>query len=161
MTTPATPLPPPPSTSGHKDLQLVLLKELGDALRARSEPEHLYTAATVGGFGAVAWGVAALQPEKYLGRPVYKRPAAIAGIGIIIVAAFIVAKIFREHGIYAETKREQARIAEQLASLEGAREIIPEYMLKKDAGWGFFWSLAVVIAAAVAAALFCGSLVCP
>ena len=38
-----------------KDVLLALLPEIGSALRARSEPEHLYTAAALGGFGAVAW----------------------------------------------------------------------------------------------------------
>ncbi len=155
MAAPADTTPPP----NHKDLQLVLLKELGDALRARSEAEHLYTAAAVAGFGAVAWGVAALQPERYAGRAFYLRPAWVAAVGILIVAAFIVAKILREHGIYAMTKKEQARIAAQLASLEGAAGIIPEYMLKEDAGPGYKGSRRIVIAAAAVAAGFCLSLV--
>jgi hypothetical protein len=160
MTTPDTPSLPKsrPTTADHKDVLLVLLKELGDALRSRSEPEHLYTAAAVGGFGAVAWGVAALQPDKYLSRPFYLRPAWLAAVGIFIVAAFIVKKIRREHGIYAEAKKEQARIGAILSSLEGATGIIPEYMLKEVAGPGYKGSQRIVITAAAVAACFCLSL---
>jgi hypothetical protein len=160
MTTP-TPAPPPSSTPDHKDLRLILFTELGVALRARSEPEHLYTAAAVGGFGAVAWGVAALHPDKYLSKPVYKRPAGVAALGTLLVATAIVVKICREHIKFAEIKKEQAQIATQLSSLSGAAGIIPENMLSPVAGRGFIWSLAVVIAAAVAAICFCLSLVGP
>ncbi|MGH9549379.1 MAG: hypothetical protein ACRD3W_08390, partial [Terriglobales bacterium] len=102
----------------------MLLTELGAALRARSEPEHLYTAAALGSFGALAWGVAALQPESYLTRPMWMRPAVIAAIGTAVVASSVVVKIIREHYKFAEIKREQARIAKQLASLPGATDII-------------------------------------
>lgn len=93
MTTPTLPSSP----SDHKDLQLNLLTELSAALRGRSEPEHLYTAAALGGFGAVAWGVAALQPEKYLSKAIYQRPGGVAALGTLLVATAIVLKICREH----------------------------------------------------------------
>jgi hypothetical protein len=148
----------PAPKAPDKDTLLALLPEIGNALRARSEPEHLFTAAAVGGFGAVAWGVAALQPEKYLSRPVYWRPAMVAVIGILIVAGSITAKILREHGVYRKTRKEQARIAGQLASVIG-KENVPDYMLDEKAGRGFFWSLSVVVIAALAASGFCLSLV--
>jgi hypothetical protein len=144
----------PPAPSDHKDLQLNLLAELSAALRARSEPEHLYTAAALGGFGAVAWGVAALQPEKYSNKAMYQRPAGVAALGTLLVAIAIVMKIRREHRKFAEIKKEQARIAAQLASLPGAAEIIPKSMLSPIAGKGYIWSLVVVIAAAVATISF-------
>ena len=106
----------------HKDLQLVLLKELCDAMRARTEPEHLYTAAAVGSFGAVAWGVAALNPQTYLARPFYLRPAVVGVISVLAVALGICIKIWREHGVYAEAKKVLSRIAKQLSSVEGASE---------------------------------------
>jgi len=142
----------------HKDLQLVLLKELCDAMRARTEPEHLYTAAAVGSFGAVAWGVAALKPEQYLARPFYLRPAAVGIVGILIVALGICIKILREHGVYAEAKKALCQIAKQLDSLEGASGMIPAYILKEEAGSGFRYSIAVVVSAALGAVLFCLSL---
>jgi len=160
MTSPAPPQLPS-SSSLHDELRLMLLTELGAALRARSEPEHLYTAAALGGFGAVAWGVAALQPDKYLDKPFYKRPAGVAALGTLFVAVAIVAKIYREHRKFAEIKKEQARIATQLASLPGAAGIIPGNMLSPVAGKGFIWSIAVVVMAAVVAICFCLSLVGP
>ena len=157
MTTPTL----PSSHPDHKDLQLNLLMELGVALRARSEPEHLYTAAALGGFGAVAWGVAALQPEKYTSKAIYQRPAGVAAIGTLLVATTIVMKICREHRKFAEIKKEQARIAARLDSMQGAVGIIPKSMLSPTAGKGYIWSLAVVIAGAVAAICFCLSLIGP
>jgi hypothetical protein len=77
------------------------------------------------------------------------------------VAAVIVFKICREHGIYADAKKEQARIANRLASLPGVSEIIPEYMRNEEAGPGYKSSVAVVVAAALLAILFCLSLVGP
>lgn len=142
-------------TRDNRDLDLVLLQELGNSLRARSEAEHLYTAAAVGSFGALAWGVAALQPERYLTRPFGERPAGVAAIGVLIVAVFICIKICREHGVYKQTKKEQARIAKRLAAPEGETKIIPEYMLEESAGLGFLYSLLVVAVAAVSAAWFC------
>jgi hypothetical protein len=153
MTTAAC--PSPPSVPDHQNLRLTLLTEICNALRVRSEAEHLYTAAAVGGFGAVAWGVAALRPERYLSRPSYKQPGVVAGIGILVVAALIVLKIYREHTVYADTKREQARMAGQLASLPGAARIIPQYMLEEKAGWGFILSIFVVAATAIVTAVFC------
>ena len=141
-----------------KDVLLALLSEIGCELRARSEPEHLYTAAAVGSFGAVAWGVAALQPDKYFGRPWYWRPAMVAVIGILVVAALIAKKICREHKVYSEAKKEQARVAQFVAALDDKIKVVPDYMLK-DAGSGFFWSLMVVCGSAVAASCFCLSLV--
>jgi hypothetical protein len=143
------------SMPDHKDLQLVILKELCDSMRARSEPEHLYTAAAVGSFGAVAWGVAALRPEQYLGRPFYLRPAAVAVMGILIVAVAICIKIKREHTVYADTKKALSKIAIQLASLEGAEGMIPDHMRGEKAGPGFKYSIGVVAAAASLAILFC------
>ena len=104
-------------------------------------------------------GVAALQPDKYLNRPVYWRPATVAVIGILVVAVFVSLKICREHGVYSRTKKDQARVAEYLAALEDKPEVVPKYMLEKNAGKGFLWSLFVVVAAALAASGFCLSLV--
>lgn len=149
----------PPQPQPDKDVQLALLAELGNALRARSEPEHLYTAAAIGSFGAFAWGVAALRPQDYICRAWYKRPAVVAIASILIVASLVVYKIFREHRVYRDTKREQARIARRLASLPGATDdLVPEYMKKEKAGRGYLVSVVVVIGPALAAIAFCCSL---
>jgi len=144
-----------PDPSIHKDLLIALLAELSTALRARSDPEHVYTAAALGSFGAVAWGVAALQPDKYVSRPYMARPAVVAGIGASIVAIAVIAKIFREHEKFAKVKVEQARILKQLSLLPGADEIVPIDMLSPKAGNGYIWSIAVILAGAVAAIAFC------
>jgi hypothetical protein len=148
-------------TAGGGDLQLVLLTDLSVALRARSEPEHLYTAAAVGGFGAVTWGVASLQPEKFSSRPPYKRPAGVAIFGTLLVAFAIGVKIYREHKRYAEIKEDRAKIANQLASQQGATGIIPKDYLSPAPGWGFIYSLAVVGLAAAGAIWFCISVLNP
>jgi hypothetical protein len=44
----------------RQELLLGLLHEIGAGMRLRTEPEHLYTAASIAGFGAVSWGIAAL-----------------------------------------------------------------------------------------------------
>jgi hypothetical protein len=93
--------------------------------------------------------VAALQPDKYLVRPLYERPAGVAAIGIFVVTIAIVWKIYREHRIHADIGKERARIAKQLASLPEAKDIIPKKMLPSVAGRGFVWSLAVVITSSV------------
>jgi hypothetical protein len=139
-------------------LELAVLQELGSALRIKSEPEHIYTAAAVGSFGAVAWGVAALQPEKYLTRPLFHRPAMIAVVGILAITAAIVLKIVREHTRYVFLKAEMAKISDRLACHEGGSEIVPQFMRNPKAGPGFLYSIGVVVVSALAAAWFCWSL---
>ena len=65
------------------NLQSKLLSEISAELRSRRDPEHLYTAASVGAFGAVAWGVAALgagQPQFVPMSPTH--PALVGGLGV-------------------------------------------------------------------------------
>jgi hypothetical protein len=42
--------------TSEQTLLLTLLSEVTNELRSRRDPEHLYTAAAIGGFGAVTWG---------------------------------------------------------------------------------------------------------
>jgi hypothetical protein len=149
----------PEKEAAKKDLRLTLLPELGAALRFRSEPEHLYTAAALGGFGAVAWGVATLQPGNYFDRPLYERPAVVAAIGTLVLAIAIVAKICREHTKYAALKKEQKNIADKLDSSCG--EIITPNTMRSEAGGGYIWSIAVVSVAAIGAIAFCLSVAGP
>ena len=136
----------------------MLLKEQCDAMRSRSEPEHLYTATAVGSFGAVAWGVAALTPDKYSSRPFMLRPALIAAVGIVVVAALIRRKIVREHGEYEKAKKARIAIAAKLANLGGDAGIIPDYMTSEKEGLGYKGSIWIVAGAAAVASLFCLSL---
>ena len=61
--------------------------------------------------------------------------------------------------MYANAKKDQAVIAEKVAVLIGAKDIVPKYMLQKEAGAGYKFSLLVVIASAIASIAFCLSLV--
>jgi hypothetical protein len=72
--------------SATREFGLFLLTEIAASMRARTEPEYVYTAAALAGFGALAWGVAALNPEKYNQRELYLRPAGLAAIGIFLIA---------------------------------------------------------------------------
>jgi hypothetical protein len=74
------------------------------------------------------------------------------------VAIAIVYKICREHGVYAKTKAELAKLSQQLAS--GGAANIPAYMLDPKAGSGYVGSLLVVAVAAIVTASFCFVLVC-
>jgi hypothetical protein len=140
------------------DLLLVLLKEQCDAMRARSEPEHLYTAAAVGSFGAVAWGVAALRPEQNMSRVFALRPAFIAAVGILAVAALIWRKIVRERGEFEKAKTARSVTAKKLAELAGNEDLVPTYMVSDEKGMGYRGSVWIVIGSAMVASLFCLSL---
>jgi hypothetical protein len=89
------------------DVQLALLAEHGAALRARSMAEYLFATAAVGSFGAVCWGVAALDNKGWL-------PAVVAAIGIVGVAATVLLKIQQDHLAYNNIKIEQIKLAEEL-----------------------------------------------
>jgi hypothetical protein len=151
-----------PQDSGReaakREFRGVLFAEWGADLRAKSDQEHLLAGAAMGGFGAVAWGVAALQPGKYLDTEVYLRPAVVAAIGTFILAVAIVVKIFRDHRMYARGKAIQNDIVAAVNSDFG--EIIPEVMLARS-GNGYLYSIAVVIIAAIAAVAFCLSVAGP
>lgn len=149
MTTQPTPPSPPLEP---KDL-LVVLQELGTALRARSDPEHIYTAAAVGYFGAVAWGVAALKPQDYLSRVIWTRPATVAAVGILVVACLVVWKILHEHKNFATIKEQYARVAAILKALPNG-DVIPDQLTKR-AGKGAWISVCIVIGAALPSIAFC------
>jgi hypothetical protein len=44
----------------REDILLAMLTELGQQERSRRDPEHIFTAAVIGAFGAIAWGVATI-----------------------------------------------------------------------------------------------------
>jgi hypothetical protein len=144
--------------AAKREFRGILFAEWGADLRAKSAHEHLYAGAAVGGFGAVAWGVAALRPDKCLDTEVYLRPAVVAAIGTFTLVVAIVVKICRDHGMYAKGKAKQNEIATAINSDYG--EIVPEVMLSKS-GNGYLYSIAVVIIAGLAAVAFCLSVAGP
>lgn len=149
---------PGENDDGGRQLLLTLLTEQCESMRARSEPEHLYTAAAVGSFGAVAWGVAALNPDKYMQRALLLRPAFIAFVGILLVAELIRRKIVREHKEFEKAKKARAATAKKLNELVGDKALVPDYMMSEQEGMGYRGSMWIVIGAAIVSSLFCLSL---
>ncbi len=135
-------------------LLLVLLKEQGDELRYRSQPELLYTAAAVGSFGAVTWGVAALPVTNFPDRFI-THPAAIAAMGVLLVASVLIAKACRDHIKHAYAKEARADICRQIASLPNCGGIIPDALMVKELGPGYRGSVLLVGAAATSSIVFC------
>ena len=142
MAAPPTPARQPLDT---KDL-LAVLQELGAALRARSDAEHAYTAAAVGSFGAVAWGVAALKPQD-------GPSPTVAAAGVLFVTCCVVWKITWDHHRFAETKQQYGLVAERLREFPNG-DIIPKRWTD-PAGKGAWISVSIVLAAAGAAIAFC------
>jgi hypothetical protein len=131
-----------------KDILLTLFAECSAAMRERSQAEYLYTAAAAANFGAVCWGVAALQAAL---------PTKVAAIGILVTAAIVTAKIWTQHRRYAEFIKERARIAELLSTLPGASGAISPVFRNAEAGRGALYSIAVLWGFGAAAFLFCTS----
>ena len=77
----------------HGDIELTWLEQLGADLRARTQAEYLYTAASVAAFGGVCWGVAA-QQNRCLGY------VAVLAIGLLAVAVW--RKIWEDHKVYKD-----------------------------------------------------------
>lgn len=154
-------VPPPGSTpEQQRQLDFALVSMLANSFLARAQPEYLLTAAAVGAFGALDWGVAALHPADYVNRPWCKRPAGVAAIGIALIAIVICAKIWREWKKYGEIKEQQAGILRRLAIDEQTLRNIPPPMLA-PAGYGFLGSIAVVLVAAAVTITFCVFLLSP
>lgn len=141
------------------DLLLVLLKEQGDELRSRSQPELLYTAAAIGSFGAVTWGVAALPNSNFPGR-LMSHPAALAAMGVFVVACVLIAKMCRDHIKHGYAKATRARVCDHLASIAGFGDLIPNALKIETLGPGYRGSVLLVAAAAMSSIVFCvGTLV--
>lgn len=141
----------------NKGLLLTLLSEIGAQKRQRSESQHIYSAAALGSFGAVTWGVAALQPTNFKDR-VLTHPALIAALGVLLVALVVIAKIRNDNETWGKIKADEARVAKLLSELPGADEMIPEDMMRKERGPGSRQPENVVKVAAAVAFLFCISL---
>jgi hypothetical protein len=140
----------------NKDPLLVLLSEVGSQKRHRSDSEDLYSAAALGSFGAVTWGVAALQSESFKG-PILTHPALIAAIGVLLVAGVVVAKIRDDSATWGKIKADEAMLAGLLSLLPGATEMIPPDMTRRERGPGRWHAERVVCVAAIAATTFCPS----
>lgn len=135
--------------------QLSLLSEYGNDLRARSQPEYLYTAASLGAFGAVSWGVAAMSPTVYVSSDWWARPPIVAAAGIFVVAVSVLAKIWREHTNYGMVKAYRAAVANGLAAVPELKPLIAGTYTNRIAGRGAHVSGGMVILAGVSSIAFC------
>jgi hypothetical protein len=81
---------------GDREVLMALLQEQGSALRARSEPEYLFTAAAVAGFGAIFGGIAAAKATDWA--------ALLAMLWVVVIATSVICKIMRENGKYEGLK---------------------------------------------------------
>lgn len=142
------------SDSLRKDVLLAVIAEYGAAMRERSQPEYLYTAASLAGFGAVCWGVATLDLRLYEKR-LWTHPALDAAFGIFIIAFCVAIKIVREHRRYKYFRRERSIAAQLLTRIPDVEDLVPKDLLNGNTGPGAYYSLAVVIGSAFASVLFC------
>ena len=148
----ATP-PPPGENSANKDVLLAMLAQLSEDMRFQSQAEHLYTAAAVGSFWAVSWGVSALKPHDYAGK-CFTHPAIVAVAGIFFVLAAVIVKIVLSHCTWLKLRRARVDTAKKFASDD--QNLIPrEYIHPESRGWGFIGSTALVFVAAIGSMAFC------
>ena len=137
----------------HKDILIALLAELGAAKRARSEPEYIFTAAAVGTFGALCWGVATLSRSDFLDM-FWTHPALIAFGYIIGVSIALTAKIYNDHGKFMATRDDQANVARNLNEI--APDLVPLSLRSPPSkAIGFLYTLGFLWVAAAFSAAFC------
>src|SRR2546427_35418 len=109
-------------------LLFAIFEDLGEEVRKRRDPEYIYTAAAVGGFGAVSWGVASLSganPQRILSG--WADPPSVAAFLTGGLAAAVIFKIIKDHRVYVELRNEEVRIVSLLAKSLGANvEELPE-----------------------------------
>ncbi|MDR3461156.1 MAG: hypothetical protein P4L76_02435 [Beijerinckiaceae bacterium] len=143
--------------SSDNAVRLALIAELGALLRDKSQAEHFYTAAAIGSFGALCWGVAALPPDIYKTKFI-THPAMAAALNIIIVALLVIIKIKREHTKYASFKISQTDVATALENSLGNRGVIPPPMMIPGKMRGYLYSIIVLAGAALGGVIFCFSI---
>jgi hypothetical protein len=150
--------PADPSQISDHQVLVALLADVGNELRSRRDPEHLYTAASVGAFGAVAWGVSTLAAAHIQGSR-WGQPPFVAAAGVVALALVVSRKIYRVHQDYVGLRAYQGQLARALCeSLHVGHDAFPRSMLSGKAGSGHWGSILVVAVAALAAVWFCLSL---
>ena len=150
----------PPDPESRLGALSMLLQEVGAELRARREPEHLYTAALVGALGAVAWGVATIASVPGAKTiPWWRHPALAGALVCTIFAVAVWFKVRREHDQYIDLRADQVRIAGLVGEVAAVKqdELPAGLRTGGKAGSGYLYSAAVIAASAVAAIYFCVS----
>lgn len=123
-----------------------LVDDLSNELRFRGEAQFVYSAATVAGFGGTTWGAAALNPN-------HPTPIWASVVGIALLAAIVIWKIFHDHDLYKTAKLARAEVAQKLREIYP--DVIPTTLLNEKAGYGYLWSIGIVVAAAAGSMSFC------
>lgn len=150
-----------PDDNNPQTFRQLLFTDLGEEIRSRREPEHLYTAAAIGAFGAVTWGIATIatvSPSKPVSF--FWHPAFVAIVACVVLSGVVISKIVREHRNYTVLRREQISIAQSLAKSCGFEiNNLPKRLQPgSEDGIGYMWSIVVVVGAAIGAILFCFSI---
>jgi hypothetical protein len=133
----------------REQLLLALLAEHSNEMRSQAQTEHIHTAAAVGAFGAVTWGVATV-PEPI--------PAAAAVLGVVLVSWAVITKIRLSHETYRGLKAARAKVCAEIASRSECGAVISKGLLSAEAGRGYLSSIAVVVSAAIGAVGFCAAI---
>lgn len=155
--------PPPPTstdTPNQQGILQMLFQHVTEELRSRRQPEYIYTAAAVGAFGAIAWGVATLATLQ-IGVPNWRHPALTGIIAIVMIAIPVIIKIRREHSHYIVLRKEQVDLIGTMAQeCKLDEEMIPTGLKKSSiiVGRGHLLSIFIVTGAGLGATLFCASI---
>jgi FtsH-binding integral membrane protein len=144
----------PASTRG--EVLLALFIETNTEIRARRLAEYTYTGAAVAAFGGLAWGVAALS--SFSGTRAVPTLAAV--LAILVLTVSVALKIMDEHDKHYGLRKEVVRLArlvEETHKLEQG-DLPAGFRCDPKPGSGHFYSLFILFAAGIYAAVFCMSI---
>lgn len=131
-----------------------LFNEINIEIRSRRIAEYTYTAASIGAFGGMAWGTAALAG---MGKPIDSVMIATI-VAIFFMTISVSLKILDENEKYFNLRREAIKICEMLRK-QVACEYLPEMCrVPKEAGVGHIYSCMILSVAASGTIYFCISL---
>ena len=145
-----------PKEDIQKGAWLAFFAETNMEIRARRMAEYTYTAASVAAFGALAWGVASINPECDRQLPV---KAAV--VAIIIIVGSVFGKIIDEHFKHFRLRKEAIRLAKKITYTHGIdheKEAPLNFKEPTKPGTGHLWSALVLELAGLGAILFCLSI---
>ena len=136
--------------SDHNRVQLegVWLSELGQDLRARTQAEYVYTAASIAMFGAVCGGVGGQRHH-------HQSLVFVAAVFILVGALAVTLKIWVNHKKYGKTWEARSLFIDRLSTRQELANLFPNRVRKQKPGRGFWYSLAVLWVPAVFAIIFC------
>ena len=139
-----------------RELLFALFEHHNCEARSRREPEFTYTAASVAGLGAIAWGVAALATTATTLNSKGMWWATLATTcGIFILVVIVSLKILYDHAAYVNVRKAQQEVVRRLMPDTDHAMLLPQGFMSENPGSGHRGSVAIVVAAAVPAIGFC------